>query len=161
MSQGFPLLYKPLIGTDEATIDDKGRVLVSKKKRERLGDDFVLGLGPQGCLVAYTQRAWVRTLEEWEKSDLMNIGRTNYARMIMGTADDELNFDAQGRFVIPQKLREMGKLKKEVILIGCGDRMEIWAVEEYAIFQEDEKYAARRVEELERAYVQMTGRLPR
>ncbi len=42
---------RPLLGTEEAVLDDKGRVLVSKKKRERLGETFTLILGKVGCLM--------------------------------------------------------------------------------------------------------------
>ena len=51
-------MIKPLIGTDEDTIDDKGRLLVSKKKRERLGEDFVMALGATGCVVVYPELVW-------------------------------------------------------------------------------------------------------
>ena len=41
---------KLLLGQEEATIDDKGRVLVAKNKRDRLGSDFVMRLGDNGCI---------------------------------------------------------------------------------------------------------------
>jgi DNA-binding transcriptional regulator/RsmH inhibitor MraZ len=61
--------------------------------------------------------------------------------------------------VIPQKLREIAKLSDKVLLVGCGDRMEIWDKGEYERFQEDiEGYGAKRREALARAYGQMVGR---
>jgi MraZ protein len=137
---------KPLLGTDEATIDGKGRILVSKKKRDRLGESFAMCLGDNGCLYAYPGERWEQILEEIFASDPTNPGRQTYTRMVLGTADDELGFDDQGRVVVPQKLRTMAKLEKEVVLIGCGDRLEIWAKEEYNKFLEygDSHYQERK-----------------
>jgi MraZ protein len=127
---------KPLLGTDEATIDSKGRILISKKKRERLGEDFAMCLGDNGCLYAYPGPRWERILDEVDAADPTSPGRQTFTRLVLGTADDEFGFDDQGRVVVPQKLRTMANLDKEVILIGCGDRLEIWAKEEYTKFLE-------------------------
>ena len=127
---------KPLLGTDEAVMDGKGRILISKKKRDRLGEQFAMCLGDNGCLYAYPGDRWEQILEEIFASDPTNPGRQTFTRLVLGTADDELGFDDQGRVVVPQKLRTLAKLAKEVVLIGCGDRLEIWAAEEYAKFEE-------------------------
>ena len=121
---------KLLLGQDEAAIDDKGRVLFSKKKRERLGEDFVMCLGDNGCLYAYPADVWEPMAAEVLSHDRTNQGRQVYTRLVLGTAVDELNFDGQGRAVVPRMLREMAKLKDRIVLIGCGDRLEIWAEEE-------------------------------
>ncbi len=162
MNPGESQDYKRLIGTDEATIDDKGRILVSKKKRERLGEEFVIGLGMAGCLVAYTNRAWNRLVDEIDQCESINFGGEQFSRLIMGTAEDELKFDAQGRVVIPMKLRELAKLRKNVVLVGNNDKLEIWAAEEWEVFNRDpDSYGLQRRETIERAHLQMTGRLPR
>src|ERR1051325_8923969 len=101
-------------------MDDKGRILVSKKKRERLGDGFTLVLGKLGCLIAYPQSIWNQLLEETLSFGLTNDGRRDYSRLIFGSAEDDLKFDGPGRMVIPQKLRDAAKLKDKVLVIGCG-----------------------------------------
>ena len=121
---------KLLLGQDEANIDEKGRVLFSKKKRERLGEDFVMCLGDNGCIYAYPADVWEPMASEVVAFDRTNQGRQVYTRMVLGTAFDELNFDAQGRAVVPRTLRDMAKLRERIILIGCGDRVEIWSEEE-------------------------------
>jgi len=149
---------KPLLGTDEATIDSKGRILVSKKKRDRLGDSFALCLGDNGCLYAYPGEQWEAILEEIFSCDPTNPGRQTYTRMVLGTADDEMRFDDQGRVVVPQKFREMAHLTKEVILIGCGDRLEIWGKEEYDKFvQYGDSYCQERREAIRKARLEMKG----
>lgn len=160
MAQEAPIILKPLIGTDEATIDDKGRILVGKKKRERLGEPFAIAVGEVGCLVAYPEEVWQRKVAEMLSFDSLNQGRQQYTRLFLGYADDELKFDQQGRVVVPQKLRDIAKLSDKVLLVGCGDRLEIWAKDEYERFQEDtEGYGAKRREALAKAHGQMVGKL--
>ena len=150
--------FKPLIGTDEAIIDSKGRILVSKKKRDRLGEPFAMALGNLGCLVAYPEAVWRRMFDEIMQYSYINQGRQQYTRLVLGLADDELKFDAQGRVVVPQKLRDLAKLEKEVLIIGCGDRAEIWAKEEWDEFNRNPNdYAQHRRDAIEAAYLQMTG----
>jgi MraZ protein len=156
----LPEDFQPLLGTDEATIDEKGRILFSKKKRERLGEHFTIALGSVGCLVAYPKSVWNSLVRNILSHDAINQGREHYTRLVLGLADDELKFDAQGRVVVPQKLRDLSQIKEkgQVLLVGCGDRVEIWSKDEYDKYQEyPDTYGQKRREALERAYRQMVG----
>lgn len=121
-----------LSGQEEANIDDKGRVLFSKKKRDILGEDFVMRLGDNGCIFAYSAEEWELTRSEINSFPRTNQGRHMYTRLVNGTAVVDLNFDGQGRVVIPRMLRDMAKIKDRVVIIGCEERAEIWAAEELA-----------------------------
>jgi MraZ protein len=150
--------FRPLIGTDEATIDDKGRILVGKKKRERLGESFVIGVGELGCLVAYPEERFNELLGEVMSYPPMNQGRQQYTRLFLGTVEDELKFDGQGRVVVPQKFRDAAKLRDKVMLVGCGDRLEIWAKTEWEFYNEyPDTYGKERREAIAKAYAQMVG----
>ena len=150
--------FKPLIGTDEAIIDSKGRILVSKKKRDRLGEPFAMAFGNLGSLVAYPEVVWRRMFDEIMQYSYINQGRQQYTRLVLGLAEDDLKFDLQGRVVVPQKLRDLAKLNKEVLIVGCGDRVEIWAKEEWDEFNRNQdSYAHKRKEAIEKAYAQMIG----
>lgn len=131
--------FKPLMGTEEATIDDKGRLLLGKRKRDRLGENFVMAVGPMGCLVAYPVEIWDRIWGELNRYEYINQGRERLTRLMLGEAQDELNCDMQGRVVIPIRLRERANLQKEAkaLLIGCGERLEIWNRQDY---EESRKY---------------------
>jgi MraZ protein len=159
VTSGMPEGFKPLIGTEEATVDDKGRILVSKKKRDRLGDEFAIVFGTRGCLAAYPKAIWERMLDEILQHDSINEGREQYTRLLLGTAEDDLKFDAQNRVVVPLKMREAAKLKDKVLLVGCLDRVEIWAKDEYELFQQDpDTYGRHRREAIAKAYNAMVGR---
>lgn len=135
---GYGPDFKPILGTEEATIDAKGRILVAKKRRERLGDGFAITIGKHGCLVAYPAPAWRKMVAKYLEDESLNPELDGVTRDFLGSADDDLSFDPQGRVVIPSKIRDHAKLKTKVTIVGVGDRMEIWAKEEY------DSYNARR-----------------
>lgn len=134
---GLPLGFEPLIGTEEATLDDKGRLIFSKKKRERLGDSFVVTVGPKGCLEAYPSTIWNDMVAKLLQQDALNEGVSEYTALLLGSADDDLKFDQQGRVVIPQKLRTKAKIDRQVVIVGCGNRCEIWAKAEFDVYDKD------------------------
>jgi division/cell wall cluster transcriptional repressor MraZ len=156
--------FKPLTGTEEATIDDKNRLLVAKKKRERLGYNFALALGEAGCLIALPQPVWRRMCEEIASVPTLDIAKTQYARLLMAVADDELNFDTQGRVVIPAKMRRLanlGEKVQKVQVVGAFDRVEIWNFDEYEKWSKDpHAYGLARQDAFKKAYDEMMGRNP-
>ena len=121
-----------LLGREEATLDEKGRVLFSKKKRDILGEDFIMCLGDRGCVDVYPLDEWDKMVARVMDQDRSVEARDIFTREVLGNAYNDLNFDPQGRAVVPRSLREEAKLQSELVLIGCGDRVEIWAVEELA-----------------------------
>src|ERR1019366_4291590 len=112
-----PITDRLLTGTDEATIDDKGRILVGKKKRERLGETFVLSIGQTGCLDAYPQSIWDGVVADVLGHERINAGTQDYARFMLADAEDDIKFDQQGRFVVPQRMRTVANLKDKVLLL--------------------------------------------
>ena len=114
-----------------SAVDDKGRILIDKKNRDRLGRNFVASVMPNGCLALYRKSVWQKMEAKVERAESDQPGWEHYSRLkYLGTAD-ELNCDQQGRFVIPQGLREMANLKEEGDLISAGNRLEIWNAEEF------------------------------
>jgi MraZ protein len=149
---------RPLIGEEISLVDDKGRLSMSKAKRERLGDNFALVLGAMGCLEAYPLLAWLKMFDEIERHPMLSEAKRTFERMLRGTAVDDLSFDTQGRVVIPQSLREAAKIRGGVKIIGCGNRVEIWSIERWEQFSEDvEKFSTPRSRKMAAAYEQMTG----
>lgn len=151
---------KPLLGTEEAVLDEKGRVLVGKKKRERLGDSFTLILGKVGCLMMVPDWAIEKLMADLDEHDMLNPAREEYTRLVLGTAEEDITFDAQGRFVIPVRLRQAARLKEKdkLILIGCGDRVEIWTEAlQQDIAEHPNDFGGTRRKLIDQAYSRMTG----
>ena len=109
-------------------VDEKGRMIVPAKFREVLGEMFTMTKGLDNCLFVYPQTEW-NTLE----NKLKNLPFTNkdaraFARFFFSGAV-ECEMDKQGRILINGNLREYAGILKDVVIIGVGTRIEIWAKE--------------------------------
>jgi len=109
-------------------VDEKGRMIVPAKFREVLGEMFMMTKGLDNCLFVYPQTEW-NTLE----NKLKNLPFTNkdaraFARFFFSGAVD-CEMDKQGRILINGNLREYAGIQKDVVIIGVGTRIEIWAKE--------------------------------
>lgn len=151
---------KRLAGREEANVDDKGRVLFSKRKRDILGDDFVMRLGDTGCIYVYSAEEWENVTAELDEYPKTSLGRQAYSRLLMSSVVFDLNFDAQGRTVIPRMLRDMAKISSAVVIVGCDERAEIWAADEFAKYESDiAGYGRERMDLFDEARRQMRGGL--
>ena len=115
------------MGEFDHTIDVKNRVIVPAKFRDELGEKFVVSAGLDGCL-------YLTKKEDWEEfaSPLAELPITKESRQLvrffMKTAQ-ECEPDKQGRIVIPQGLKEMAGLEKDIVMIGSVSKVEIWSKE--------------------------------
>jgi len=115
------------------TIDIKGRMIVPAKLREALGETFVLTKGLDECLMAYDSEEWQRFEEKLQGLPVTNKNARKLVRHFSGGAAD-VGCDGQGRVLIPGNLREYASITKEVVLLGMGNRVEIWSKEKYDEF---------------------------
>jgi MraZ protein len=143
---------------ETATVDKKGRLLLSTKKRQLLGSNFVLTRGDHNCIVAYSKSVYEELALEVRSYGRLNDGGQQYRRLLMGESIPDINCDKEGRFVVPGPLRETANLVEKAIIVGCDEWIEIWAAEEHAIYLQDPKlYALKRREEFRDAYTRMVS----
>lgn len=114
-----------LIGEFEHSLDAKGRLIMPAKLRETIGDKFVVTKGLDGCLFAFSLTEWANFEEKLKTLPLSNRNSREFTRFFLSGAT-ECEIDKQGRFLIPNNLRETANLQKEVVIIGVGTRIEIW-----------------------------------
>jgi MraZ protein len=118
-------------GDSSHTIDEKGRVFVPKRVQEGLSRGAegaliaYLSRGQDACLSLFSEVGFQRALEElntrvFSGEDVRGLKRVFFANTL------RVELDASGRILIPEKLREGARLGKEVVMIGAGDRAEIW-----------------------------------
>lgn len=115
-----------LLGQHRYQLDAKGRIALPAKFREAFADGVYLTLGQDGCLFAFPKEEWDRRAEEVRSRPLSNQRARAYARLFFANAE-RVELDGQGRLVIPQKLRALGGVDREVVVIGVSDRLEIWS----------------------------------
>ncbi|MCR5748438.1 MAG: division/cell wall cluster transcriptional repressor MraZ [Lachnospiraceae bacterium] len=118
------------IGEYNHTIDAKGRLIVPAKYRDELGEHFFVTKGLDGCLFAYDEKDFNALQEKVMSLPLSNKASRDISRFFLGSAQ-ESEFDKQGRILISAPLREHAGLEKDVVLVGVGNRIEIWSKEKY------------------------------
>mgnify|MGYP002555401145 FL=1 len=109
-------------------IDAKGRLFIPARLREELGQTFHVTIGLDHCLSIYSDENWNVLVEKIHE---MPYNKARGLRVLSANAVD-CEPDAQGRILIPTKLREYAGLQKEVVVIGSFDRAEIWNAERWA-----------------------------
>ena len=121
-------------GEHTHNIDAKGRIFFPVKFREELGDRFYITKGLDGCLFVFPSKEWEELEAKLSAIPITNQNGRKIARMLQGGAF-EAEVDSQGRVLIPQGLREHGDIKKEIVTMGVGRRIEIWGKERLQIYQ--------------------------
>ncbi|WP_282926538.1 division/cell wall cluster transcriptional repressor MraZ [Helcococcus kunzii] len=124
------------IGEYTHSIDNKGRVIMPSKFRNELGEQFYVTRGMEGCVFVYDEEEWSRLLSKTKELKLTSKKARQFERAFYAPAR-EVEFDKQGRFVIPQNLREFAGIKSEATIIGVSTRIEIWDKDKYEDYIND------------------------
>lgn len=126
------------IGEYHHTIDDKGRIIIPSKFREELGISFIITRGIENCLFVYS-------IDSFEKitNRLMSLPFTKkdarvFSRFFMSGATN-VELDKQGRVNVATPLIDYAHLNRECVIIGAGDRLEIWSREDWNSFFDSSK----------------------
>ena len=115
-----------LLGEYEHTIDDKNRLTLPAKFRDSFAGGLVLTRGLDRCLNAFSGEGWREYVETRLAGldPLSSEGREMRRYLFSGAAESQP--DRQGRVLVPPRLAEYAGLKRDVVVAGVGDRLEIW-----------------------------------
>jgi MraZ protein len=133
------LADRPLFtGSVEHSLDDKGRLVVPARFRERLGAGFFVTIGePDACLALYPAAAWYEFCARLEGAPVKDARYRAFVRHLFAHTE-EVSCDAQGRLVIPPVLRIWAAIERDVVSIGSLSRVEVWAKDRYSRAATDE-----------------------
>ena len=123
-----------MYGKYQHSIDPKGRLFTPAKLRDELGEAFYVTLGTDYCLSVYTQTGWDGILEKY---NALPLSQQQKMRFLFANAW-KCEPDKQGRFLLPQELRDYAQLKQDVTFIGQGGHAEIWDAERYAALEKQQ-----------------------
>ena len=123
-------------------IDAKGRLFIPASLRKELGQTFHITVGQDHCLSVYSDESWAAFMD---KLKALSYNEVKKLRALFAYAAD-CEPDAQGRILIPAKLREYAGLTKEVVVVGSFDRVEIWNAQRWAEI-ENEAFSSGALEE--------------
>ena len=127
-----------LMGEYHHNIDDKGRLTIPSKFREDLGDKFVITRGLENCLFAYSEKDFKVIVERLEQIPFTKKDARQFMRFFLSGAT-LVEFDKQGRINITAPLINYANLIKECVVIGTGDRLEIWSSDNWNSFMDSTK----------------------
>jgi MraZ protein len=112
------------IGEYQHSIDLKGRLAVPAKFRPKL-KGAVVTRGLDQSLFLYPADEWKRLAERLSQLPISQANTRAFARLMLAGAMD-VDVDSQGRILIPEYLRAYAGLKKQVVLAGLYNRVELW-----------------------------------
>ncbi len=114
-----------LTGEIATKIDTKGRTAFPKKFREAFAGEIILTRGFEGTLVIVDKTRWDIITREVVEGSFINADVRDSTRFLVGGAQ-EIELDAQGRFVIPKALRQYAELDSDIVFIGLINWIEVW-----------------------------------
>jgi len=123
------------LGQYKHALDSKGRVIlpVKLRKLDELVKSFVLTIGMENCISVYPSEIWDQQAEEYKSIPWNDPNGRTFKRGMFSNATP-VEPDRQGRIGIPSHLREYAGIKKEVVIAGMNDHLEIWDREKWAEF---------------------------
>ena len=114
-----------LLGEFKHNLDSKNRLTIPAKIRTELGEKPILTRGLDNCLFIYPHRDWELFMEKLNKLPLSQKKARNFKRFMLSGAS-EIEVDNLGRVLIAEPLRKYAQLSKTIVIIGVGDRVELW-----------------------------------
>lgn len=132
-------------GVAQINLDAKGRMAFPSRYRERLlalcDGNLVVTVDRDHCLLVYPLPEWEHIEQKLVRLPSLNRSARRLQRLLIGHAT-ECQLDGSGRILLPPPLREFASLDKRTVLIGQGNKFELW---------DEATWTARRAEWLDEA----------
>ncbi len=124
------------------TIDDNNRLAIPSSIRkcvdeEKEGKGFFITPGLDKCLAIYPPLHFKEITKRLSELMFTNQKARTFQRLFFSRSSSFVTCDKQGRIIIPQLHKDYAGLKKEVVIIGVMDRIEIWDLQHWNEFEED------------------------
>ena len=124
------------IGVYQHNLDSKGRISMPVKFRANLGSSAIVTKGLDACLFVYPKEEWQKMTDKLAQLPVSSSSARSFSRMLLSGAM-ELEFDKQGRAVLPSYLRDYAGLKNEIVAAGVLNRVELWDKEAWSRYSEE------------------------
>ncbi|AGM41469.1 cell division protein MraZ [Spiribacter salinus M19-40] len=116
-------------GVTHINLDAKGRIAFPSRYRERLGalcdGNLVVTVDRDHCLLVYPLPEWEHIEQKLVRLPSLNRSARRLQRLLIGHAT-ECQLDGSGRILLSQPLRDFAGLDKKTVLIGQGNKFELW-----------------------------------
>lgn len=122
-----------LTGEYHHSVDEKGRLVLPSKYRNELGEKFVITRGIEHCLYVYSIDSWNDITNKLNSLPFTKKDAREFTRFFLSGAT-VAEFDSQGRVNITSPQLSYADIEKECVVVGVGNRLEIWAIENWNTF---------------------------
>jgi MraZ protein len=124
-------------GEFEHSIDRKGRLILPSKFRESAKAHFVekffVTRGLDKCLFMFTEEEWRQQESKYKNMPFTKLQSRTFNRLFFSGAM-EIAPDKQGRILLPPYLKDYADIKRDVMVVGVSNRIEIWSKDAWAEF---------------------------
>ena len=146
------------LGESVHTLDAKSRVVVPARFLPEFRTDdagkrpATITRGFEGCLFLFPEEGFLKAMERMATQAFLGEEQRRMQRLFFSNAQAQ-SIDRAGRLLIPEKLRDLAglELEKEVVLVGCADRAELWSARGW------EEFNARHGDEFDRLDTVLLG----
>jgi len=132
------------------SIDRKGRLILPAKFREVAKANFIekffVTCGLDKCLFMFSEEEWRSQEAKFKNLSFTKKQARAFNRLFFSGAGD-VNFDKQGRILIPQYLKEFAEIKRDVVVVGVSNRIEIWSKDKWKEYYENARPAFEEIAE--------------
>ena len=126
-------------GLNKINLDAKGRIAIPARYKDSLSNLssnlLICTIDQDHCLLLYPLKLWKSIEKKIMKLPTLNATSRRLQRLMVGHAA-ELEMDSSGRILIPKELREFAKLTKKAMLVGQGNKFEIWNYDDWNVGRE-------------------------
>jgi len=121
-------------GVAQLSLDSKGRLAVPARFRDaltaRCNGNLVITADSDRCLLIYPAPDWEPIEQKLMALSSFNAQIRDLQRRLVGYAED-VALDATGRILVPPALRSFAQLEKSCVLVGQGNKFELWNEESW------------------------------
>lgn len=117
-------------------MDPKGRMAIPTRVRDALlascdGRLVVTAHMEERCLLVYPEPEWQEILPQVQALPGLNRAARRVQRLFIGYACP-LELDGNGRILVPPTLRSYANLDKKLMLVGLGNKLELWSEDSWS-----------------------------
>ena len=132
------------------TLDKKGRLILPAKFREAANANYVerffITRGLDNCLFMFPEEEWKAQEAKFKSMPFTKAQSRKFNRLYFSGAQ-EVVFDKQGRVLLPKYLKDFADIKRDIMVIGVANRIEIWDLHKWKEFYNSERDSFEKIAE--------------
>lgn len=132
------------------SIDRKGRLILPSKFREVAKANFIekffVTRGLDKCLFMFSEEEWHSQEQKFKSISFTKQQARTFNRIYFSGAQEVIP-DKQGRILLPQYLKDFAQIKRDVLIVGVSNRIEIWSKDLWEKFYSDSRQSFEEIAE--------------